>query len=128
MAPLRIARCRPRCVGLFFLLDGQAAVAVDAAGTALLVTLPAFSVECEIEVGLDKTSAALGPSGQQLALGGEDGYLYLLAITGTHDTPLFVTPTRTEKPPAGLFARLFGGKATVEMFTVTCPSCRATSS
>lgn len=116
--------------GLFFLLDGQAAVAIDAAGTALLLTLPDGAVECEVEVGHKVLGCALAPSGQQVALGGEDGYLYLLAVTGEYTAPLFVTPTRSEKqPPVGLFARLFGGgkMAPVETFAVTCPTCRTTS-
>ncbi len=110
--------------GLFFLLDGEAAVAVDAAGQALLLTLPDLRVESAAPAGHRIMASALSPDGRQLALGGEDGYLYLMAITGESTGPVFVTPQRTATPAGGLIARLFGGGNRAESYRVVCPCCR----
>jgi WD40 repeat protein len=114
--------------GLFFLLDAQAAVAVDADGAVVLLSLPGFEVVSEIAVGHKVMCADLSPSGALLAVGGEDGYLYQVAIQGDNVGPLFVTPTRTQKVTTSLLGRLFGRAASLtEAFAITCPRCRASS-
>lgn len=113
--------------GVFFLLDAQAAVAVDADGMVVLVTLPGFEVESELAAGHKIMGADLSPAGTTLALGGEDGYLYQVSIQGDVPAPLFVTPTRTQKTTSTLFGRLFGRSQTTEAFAVTCPRCRGSA-
>jgi WD40 repeat protein len=113
--------------GVFFLLDAESAITVDAEGVLVLVSLPNFLIEGDIQVGHKIMCASLSPSGQLVALGGEDGYLYQVGIEGQEESPLFVTPKRTLKPSRGLLARLFGRGAPTEAFAITCPRCRATS-
>ena len=110
--------------GIFFLLDAESAIAVDSAGSVVLLSLPTFQVESEIEVGHKVMCADLSPSGTQLALGGEDGYLYLVSIQGEVSAPLYVTPQRTRKAATGLLNRWFRGLTSLDAFEVTCPRCR----
>lgn len=111
---------------LSFLLDGEHAALVDVFGGVALLSVPDLQVESEIVLGHKIVCGSLSPSGDQLALGGEEGYLHLVAIVGSSDSPIYVTPTRTEKPVEGLLARLFARNQTVEMYVLTCPRCRAT--
>jgi WD40 repeat protein len=105
--------------GCFFLLDGQSLVTVDAEGWITLFLAPGLEPQAELGTGVKAQSCELSPTGVQLALGAEDGYLYLVAVEGMENAPLVVTAAPHTKQKKTLF-----GKKVVHSFRFTCPVCR----
>jgi WD40 repeat protein len=114
----------PEPRGCYFLLDAQTLAVAHADGQVSLLAVPSLEAEGEVDIGVKVHAAALAPSGEQLALGGEDGRVHLLAVDGTDDTPLVVTPARTLKARKTVLGRFFGGPRLAPIFQFTCPGCR----
>jgi len=108
----------------FFLLDAQTLVATDAAGKVLLLSVPGLDTLSSLETGFKVHAADLSPSGAQMAVGGEEGRIRLLAIEGGENDPLVVTPTRGVKEKRTVLGRLFGSSRLQPTFRFTCPACR----
>jgi WD40 repeat protein len=108
----------------FFLLDGATLLAIDAAGRITLHKLPELEIEGELTTGLRVQSAALAPSGEQIALGDEDGHLRLVALEDFDQAALFVTATRMSRRKASKWQRLLGRTQVVDTYQCTCPICR----
>jgi WD40 repeat protein len=107
-----------------FLLDGESLIAVDAHGQISVHSLPDLEVRAELATRLPVQCAELGPSGDCIALGCENGHVRLVAVEGFDSAPLFVTATRTSKRTATTLQRLFGKHQMVHAFLCTCPVCR----
>jgi WD40 repeat protein len=107
-----------------FLLDGESLVAVDAGGRITVHSLPDLELRAELATRLPVQCAELGPSGDCIALGCENGHVRLVAVEGFDSAPLFVTATRTSKRTATALQRLFGKHQLVHAFLCTCPVCR----
>jgi WD40 repeat protein len=110
----------------FFLLDGESVLVVDAAGRIFLMATPSFEVQVSLQTGLKVMCAEMAPSGMQVALGGEDGRVRLLAIEGLEHSSLIVTATQSVRPTTGLFGRFLGNGLT-RTYQYTCPVCRQTA-
>jgi WD40 repeat protein len=110
--------------GCFFLLDGESLVTVDASGRLLLLALPRFEVQAQLNTSLKVMCGELAPSGAQLALGCENGEVRFAAIDGLEGASLIITATQRLKPATGLFARLTGSTRLRPMYEYTCPACR----
>jgi WD40 repeat protein len=108
----------------FFLLHGGTLGTVEANGHVRLFSLPELGVEAELATAIGVECAALAPSGQQLALGGSDGRVYFVAITGFDAAPLLITATHTSRRTATSIQRLFGRSRLTHAFLCTCPACR----
>jgi WD40 repeat protein len=109
----------------FGLLDGDTVATVTADGWLVLWSLPDFEVQTEFDSGVKTMCAALAPSGSQIALGGENGFIHFVAIDGTDQAPLFVTPTQTTRLQAGnVFDRLLGKQKMLRAYQYTCPACQ----
>jgi WD40 repeat protein len=113
--------------GCFFLLDGASVLTVDENGWLLLLSVPEFEVMAELQTNLRVMCAELSPTGRQLALGGEDGHVYRIAVEGRDDVPLLVTATQGTKPTAGLLDKLFGKVKMVTYYQYVCPACGRTT-
>jgi WD40 repeat protein len=110
----------------FALLDGESAVVVDAAGRLFLLSLPGLEVQTQMDLPFRAMCGKLAPTGTQLALGGEDGLVYFLAVEGLEGVSLVVTARQSYKEHASVLARLFGSTKLRRMYEYTCPSCRQT--
>src|SRR5581483_9960237 len=86
----------------FYLLDGESVVVADAAGRLFLLAVPTFQVQSQVLTPFRVMCGELSPSGGQLALGAEDGAVYLALLEGFEDSSLVVTATQNMKPTAGL--------------------------
>jgi WD40 repeat protein len=107
----------------FFLPDGSTLAVADAKGWMQLLSVPGLDVLTELGLGVRPLCGAVAPSGLQLALGGEDGQIHLVAVEGMENTPLTVTATEKVEPAGSVLGRLLGKKPTTA-FHYTCPSCR----
>jgi WD40 repeat protein len=99
--------------GCFFLLDGTSLLTADENGWLLLLAVPELEVMAELRTGLRVMCAELAPGGQQLALGGEDGRLYRVAVEGRDDVPLLVTATQGARSRPSFLDRLLKPDRTV---------------
>ncbi len=111
-----------RCV--FFMLDGQSIVTVDANGWLALLAVPTFEMRMDLQTGLKPMCGDQAPSGEQFVLGCEDGSLRYVAIEGYEHAPLFVTPSQTIENTTTFFDRLFGKTRMTKTYHYTCPICR----
>jgi WD40 repeat protein len=109
----------------FFVPDAGAVITVDARGWVLLLSMPGFEVQAELGSGHKVLCADLAASGTQLALGGEDGRVHLVAVDGMEESALIVTATRTVKQKATVLDRILGKTRSATSFRYTCPNCRA---
>jgi WD40 repeat protein len=109
---------------LFFLLDGESLVSVEANGRVAIHTAPQLTEVGELNVRLPLQCAALSPNGEQIALGCDDGKLRFLSVDGLEQTTFFVTATRTSKKTTTVLGRLFGKTKVQHSYTCTCPVCR----
>jgi hypothetical protein len=116
----------PEVRACFFLLDGESVVAADASGRLLLLGLPDFAVQAQVQAPFKALCGELAPSGAQLALGGEDGRVHFVAVDGLEEASLVVTATQRFKEEATLFGRLLGTRRRTRTYQYTCPSCRQT--
>lgn len=110
--------------GLLFLLDGMSLVVVTAGGGMLLLSIPNFEVLFEMALNIRVMSCELAPSGKQVALGGEDGRVHLMAVEGVENAPLLVTAALTQKRHASMLDRMMGKSKLMNVYLLTCPSCR----
>jgi WD40 repeat protein len=108
----------------FFLLDGESLVAVDQAGRVAIYKLPNLEEAEALLTGLGVQCAQLAPSGQQIALGGSDGRVHVVAVEGLEQVPLVVRPTQTSRRVATPLQRLLGTSTLKHTFSFTCPACR----
>jgi WD40 repeat protein len=119
-ASLRLAE--PRWCS--FLLDASTLVTLDAVGTALLLTVSGLEVQAQLATGVRPQAADLSPGGSQVALGGEDGRVHRVAVDGSDQAPLVVTPTRSMKEKVTVLGRLFGKHRLLPSYDCICPACR----
>jgi WD40 repeat protein len=109
---------------LFFLLNGEALVSIQASGKVAIHSVPQLAEQGELNVRLPVQCGALSASGQQIALGCDDGKVRFLAIDGLEDSAFFITPTRTSHRTTTVLGRLFGKSKVEHSFACTCPVCR----
>jgi len=109
--------------GCFCLADSQSVVAVDANGWMVLLSVPALEVQAELNTGLKVMCGDLAPASNQIALGGENGQVSLVALEGFEDAPLLVTATQDVKTAATFFTRLLGQTNGGTTYSYTCPAC-----
>jgi len=113
--------------GVQFLLDAQTLVTVDAGGRMFLLSVPELELQFELKTGLPVMCGDLAPSGNQIALGCEDGRIYLVSVDGYEESSLLVTATRSLKESSTVLGRIFGSKPKmVNIYQYTCPTCRET--
>jgi hypothetical protein len=85
---------------------------------------PTFQVQAQIQTPFKVMSGELSPSGMQLALGGEDGLVHLVALEGFEDTSLVVTATQNVRQETGILDRFLGKTRYTRTWNYTCPACR----
>jgi WD40 repeat protein len=112
--------------GCFFLPDGETAVVVDAAGWLLAFTTPGMDVQAELGSGTRTQAADLAPSGDQLALGGDDGRVSFVDVLGLDEAPLVVNPTQALKEKHSVLGRFFGKTRVQPTYQYSCPLCQHT--
>src|SRR5262249_14371378 len=66
----------------FFLPDAESVVVADSVGRLFLMSSPTFEVLAQVQTPFKAQCGDLASSGTQLALGGEDGAVHLVAIDG----------------------------------------------
>jgi WD40 repeat protein len=108
---------------VLFLPDAESIVVVDGAGRIFLMGVPGFEVQAQLQTSLKAMCGDLTPSGALMALGCEDGRIYLAALEGREDASLVVTATQSLKPAKGLLNRLMGTTKMIPSYRVTCPAC-----
>ncbi len=108
----------------FFLLDGESLLTADALGRVLLLSLPSFDVQAQLDVPFKIMCGDLSPSGEQFAMGCEDGHVCLAAVEGFEGSSIVVTATQTYKPTSTLFGRLLGKTKLTRTYQYRCPICR----
>jgi WD40 repeat protein len=109
----------------FYLLDGESVVAADAGGRLFLMSVPTFEVQAQVLTPFRVMCGELSPSGEQLALGAEDGAVHLAALEGFESAALVVNATQSLKPAAGgLLDRILGSTRMQWTFNYTCPACK----
>jgi WD40 repeat protein len=112
--------------GCFCLADGQSVVTVDANGWLVLLGIPALELQTELNTGLKVMCGDLALASNQIALGGENGQVSLVALEGFEDTPLLVIAKRGVKTASTFFTRLLGHTKNVTTYHYTCPACQQT--
>jgi WD40 repeat protein len=110
--------------GCFFLLDGVTLLLADATGRITLLSLPDLEPQVQLNVRQPVQCAALSPGGEQLALGGDDGTVRLVAIEGCENSPLVVTAAQSTRVSASRMQKLFGRRSVTQVYACTCPACR----
>jgi hypothetical protein len=110
----------------FFLLDAESLVTADADGWLQVLTVPGLEAQAQLETGVKVQCGERSPSGLQLALGGEDGQVHLVAVDGLEEAPLVVTATANVKQVTTILGRLTGKTKTARIYQYTCPVCRQT--
>jgi WD40 repeat protein len=108
----------------FFLLDGQSLVTVDAKGWMVMLEVPSLAPKFELNTGLRVMCGELGSTGNQIALGCEDGQLHLVGLEGFEDSPLVVTATQATRTTSTFLDRLLGTTRNVTVYNYTCPTCQ----
>jgi hypothetical protein len=86
--------------------------------------VPQFQVQAQVLTPYKVMCGELSPSGEQLALGGEDGTIHLAGLEGFESAALVVTATQNLKPTQGLLDRFFGSTRLERIYTYTCPACK----
>jgi hypothetical protein len=109
---------------VFFTLDGQSIVTVDANGWLAVLAVPSFEMLMDLQTGVRPMCGDQSPSGEQFVLGCEDGSLRFVALEGYESAPLFVTPSQTLENTTTFLDRLIGKTRTTTMYQYTCPVCR----
>jgi WD40 repeat protein len=110
--------------GLFLLPDGSSFVAMDAEGLISLLSAPGFEVQDQLSLDAKIQSGALAPLADQLALGGEDGWVRFVAIEGFEEAALPVTVTQGVRLTSSGLDRLFGRTRSHPTHRFACPACR----
>ncbi|HWG42080.1 MAG TPA: WD40 repeat domain-containing protein [Gemmataceae bacterium] len=125
-AEVRSVRLSAEVRGCYCLFDGLSVVTVNADGWMVLWSLPDFEVRAELASDIKVMCGHLAPSGQEIALGSEDGRIHIVALEGIEEAPILVTPRQTVKPKSGVFGRLLGKPRFERTYQYTCPACRHT--
>jgi WD40 repeat protein len=110
--------------GIFFMLDGEAIVTIDANGWMALLKIPSFELLMDIQTGVKPMCADQAPSGEQFVLGCEDGSLRFVAVVDYSHAPIAVTPSKKVEETSTFFGRLLGKKRRRTKYHYTCPICR----
>jgi WD40 repeat protein len=110
--------------GCFFLPDGESVIVADAAGRLFLMLAPSFAIQAQLKTPFRSLCGDLSPSGDQLALGGEDGLVHFVAVEGFEGASLVVNATQGLKQEATLFDRFLGKTRMKPTWNYTCPACR----
>ena len=110
--------------GCYFLLDGTLMLTLDGKGRLTLYSVPELQVVTRIALPSPAQCGALAPSGEQLAVGGEDGTVRFVAIEGCAERPLVVTATESTRRTASTLQRLFGRSTAQKVYAWVCPACR----
>jgi hypothetical protein len=110
--------------GCWFLLTGDALIAVDASGNLSLHTVPSLEVQTKLQTLLPVQCGELAPSGSQLALGCNDGRVHVVAVDGFDSQPLLITATQTSRRAQTVLERLVGKSHIIQSYLCTCPACR----
>ena len=105
--------------GIFFTLDGESVVSVDANGWLVMMAVPVLDLRFELNTGIKVISAAASPLGTQIALGGEDGLIHLINIEGLEDNPLPVTAKESGAHHVNVFSAVCSAKARPSTATLT---------
>jgi hypothetical protein len=111
--------------GLFFLPDGSSFIAADSEGLLTLLSAPGFEVQDQLALETKIQCGALAPLGDQLAIGGEDGFVRLIAIEGFEGAPLPLTVTQGIRQMSSGLDRLFGRTRPQQTYRFACPACRS---
>jgi WD40 repeat protein len=109
--------------GVFFLLDGQTVLTVDANGWVALLSVPTLELQSDLHTGLKVMCGDVSPRGNGIVLGCEDGFIAPVELEGFEDTPLYVSATRSLRTTSSLLGRLLGKTKTVDAYSYTCPAC-----
>lgn len=107
-----------------FLLDSERLITVDAKGKLTLWALPKLDKMEELLTNHGVQCAELSPSGATVVLGGEDGLLRYVNITGITDKPLHVTLFGAAKRTATTMQKFFGQSTLTVVYRGLCPYCR----
>lgn len=110
----------------FCLPDAETAVVVDVVGRVFLFALPSFQVQAQMQAPCRVMTGDLSPSGEVLALGGEDGGIHFIAIDGYENASMVVTAVQKVKEQTTILDRMFGTTRMARLFEYTCPACRQT--
>jgi WD40 repeat protein len=110
--------------GVFFMLDGQAIVTIDANGWVALLSIPSFELQMDLQTGVKPMCADQAPSGEQFVLGCEEGSLRFVAVEDYSHAPIAVTPSQKIEETSTFFGRLLGKKRRRTRYHYTCPICR----
>lgn len=121
MAALKLG-AEVRCC--FCLPDAETVAVVDVVGRVFLFSLPGFQVQAQLHLPSRVVSGDLSPSGERLALGGEDGSVRFVALDGYEHASLVVTAYQRTREQATILDRVFGKTRLARMFAYSCPACR----
>lgn len=110
--------------GLFSLPDGTSFIAADAEGMLTLLAAPNFEIHDQLSLDAKTQCGAMAPLGDQLALGGEDGRVRLVAVEGFEETALPVTLSQGVRQTCTGLDRLFGRTRNLPTYRFACPACR----
>jgi WD40 repeat protein len=113
--------------GCFFLLDGETLATVDAEGWVALFHVPSLELQAELGTGIKTQSAELAPCGTRLALGGEDGYVHLVAVDGLDDVALVAFTVPCARPKQSVLGKLLGTTKMTRAYRYSCPACQRAS-
>src|SRR5205085_12078981 len=95
-----------------------------ATGRVTVYSVPELQLQSQLLLNWPIQCAALSPSGQQLALGGEDGGVRFVAIEGCEDRPLVVTATERTRKTASRMQQFFGRSTLTHVYSCACPACQ----
>ena len=109
--------------GCFFSPDAELLFAVPAQGEILTYRVPELASHTGQETGLAVQCASLLPTGEQLALGTDEGRLEFITLDAMADRPICVTAVETHEDRPGFLARLLGRQQFQRVFRCTCPIC-----
>jgi WD40 repeat protein len=107
----------------FFLLDGQSVVAVDGLGRLGCYSVPELAEQGQLITRLPVQCGDLASSGNQIALGCDDGRVHFVSVAGLDQSPLVITPLKTSRRTATVLDRLFGRSRVTAAYSCTCPAC-----
>jgi WD40 repeat protein len=111
--------------GLAFLLDLETMIVVAANGKIELLDLSSLESKASLMSGVAPQCADLSPTSSQIALGSEDGHLYLVDIEEMEGAVLLTNVIRNFRRTQSALQKLTGTSTTVFYFTATCPACRS---
>lgn len=120
---VRSAQLTEEVRGCWCLHDGASVLTVQADGWMVLWSLPDFEVQAELSGGIRPLCGALSPSRAEVVLGSDKGTLHFVAIEGSKDSPVLVTPTLLYKPSTGAITRFLGKRKVERNYQYTCPAC-----